>query len=274
VAVRVERPRRLLLLAGVALLVVLAGSLAAWVAAADRGDVDDLLPNLTQAAPDGLSGRTGGTIAHPRFFLGFESAAANLGVGPLIVLGNRSADQSTMALRQRIKRSDGSARTVPLRGTLRYVRSSDHEHWHVDAFMRYELRSESGNRVARDRKTGFCLGDRYRANLALPGRSPTAVYFDRCGRGAPDLLRIREGISIGWGDNYAAHLEGQELELTSLAPGRYVLVHRVNPTRDLRESDYTDNVASMAIDVSWPRGRTQPPRIDVVARCLLTATCP
>jgi Lysyl oxidase len=272
--VRVERPRRLLLLAGVALLVVVAGSLAAWVAAAGRGDVDDLLPNLTQATPDELSGRTGGTITNPRFFLGFESAAANLGVGPLLVLGDRTPDQTRMALRQRIKRSDGSSRTVPLRGTLRYVRSADHSHWHVDAFMRYELRSESGDRVARDRKTGFCLGDRYKATLELPGRSPAAVFFDRCGRGAPELLKIREGISVGWGDNYAAHLEGQELELTGLADGRYVLVHRVNPTRDLRESDYTDNVASMAIDLSWPRGRKLPPRIDVVARCPRTATCP
>ena len=163
----------------------MAGSVSVWVAAAGRGDVDDLLPNLTQAAPDKLSGRTGGTITNPRFFLGFESAAANLGVGPLIVLGERSPGQPTMALRQQIERSDGSARTVPLRGTLRYVRSADHSHWHVDAFMRYELRSANGNRVARDRKTGFCLGDRYRADLALPGRSPTATYFDRCGRGAP-----------------------------------------------------------------------------------------
>ena len=53
-----------------------------------------------------------------------------------------------------------------------------------------------------------------------------------------------------------------------------MLVHRVNAGRDFRESDYTDNVASMALDLSWPRGRKQPPRIDVVARCPRTATCP
>jgi len=53
-----------------------------------------------------------------------------------------------------------------------------------------------------------------------------------------------------------------------------VLVHRVNPNRDLRESDYTDNVASMAIELAWPRGQQQPPRIDVVARCPGTETCP
>lgn len=271
---RVERPRRLALLAGAALVLVTAGVAVTWGVAANRGDTDDLLPNLTQAVPDELSGRTGGTVVTPRFFLGFQSAAANLGHGPLVVLGRRGEGAEEMTLRQQIRRSDGSDRTVPLRSTLHYVRSRDHAHWHLLGFMRYELRTADGIRLVRDRKTGFCLGDRYRVELTLPGRSTTARYSDRCGKGAPRLRTIREGISIGWGDDYAAHLEGQELEITSLAPGQYVLVHRVNPSRDLRESDYTDNTASMAIEIGWPLGRTQPPRIDVVARCPRTASCP
>jgi len=273
--VRVERPRRLALLAGAVVLLIVVGSAVAWGVTANRGGVDDLLPNLTQAVPDGLSGRTGGTVVAPRFFLGFQSAAANLGNGPLVVLGKRAGlEQQEMAVQQQIRRSDGSSRTVPVRAKLRYVRSAGHSHWHLLGFMRYELRTPEGVRVVRDRKTGFCLGDRYRAALALPGRAPDARYSDRCGKGAPRLRSIREGISIGWGDDYAAHLEGQELEITSLAPGRYVLVHRVNPGRGLRETDYSDNVASMAIELDWPRGRQQPPRIDIVARCPGTATCP
>jgi len=273
--VRVERRSRLLLLAGAAVLLTVAGSTVAWVAAADHASADDLLPNLTQAPPDGLNGRTGGTFAEPRFFLGFESAAANLGSGPLIVLGTRpDREQQDMALRQLIQRSDGSTRTVPLRSTLRYVRSSDHSHWHMLAFMRYELRSNDGTRVQRDRKTGFCLGDRYRPSIDVLNRELSARFSDRCGKGAPRLLTIREGISVGWGDNYVAHLEGQEFEITKLPAGRYVLVHSVNRSRDLRESDYGDNTASMAFDLSWPQGRKLPPRIDVVARCPGTPTCP
>lgn len=272
---RVERRRRLLLLAAAAALLALAGAIATLVAAADHSSPDDLLPNLTQAPPDDLSGRTGGTAASPRFFLGFESAAANLGAGPLIVLGRRpSRSRPGMTLRQLIRRSDGSSRTLPLRSRMRYVRSSDHSHWHLLAFMRYELRSRDGRRVERDRKTGFCLGDRYRPSLDVLNRESTARFSDRCGKGAPRLLTIREGISVGWGDNYVAHLEGQELELTSLPADRYVLVHSVNRSRDLRESDYADNTASMAFDLSWPRGLKLPPRIDVVSRCPGTATCP
>ena len=273
--VRVERPRRLLLLVGALALIVAAGSLVAWVAAADHGEVEDLLPNLTQAAPDDLSGRTAGSRTAPRFLLGFESAAANLGSGPLIVLGRRSnVEQEEMALRQQIHSSDGSTRTVPLRSKLRYVHSSDHSHWHLLAFMRYELRSTDGAHVLRDRKTGFCLGDRYRPSIEALNRELTARFSDRCGKGAPRLRRIREGISVGWGDNYVAHLEGQEFDITTLPGGRYVLVHSVNRARDLRESDYRDNTASLAFDLSWPRGRKLPPRIDVVARCPGTGTCP
>jgi hypothetical protein len=259
-----------------AIVPLLVGALALFRWADGGGDeVGDLLPNLTQAAPGDLAGRTGGTPGAPRFFLGFESAAGNLGTGPLIVQGRRSTgEEPRMRLQQQIRRSDGSTRFVPIRATLRFVRSSDHSHWHLDGFMRYELRSKDGARVLRDRKTGFCLGDRYRVAASLPGRASTRRFSDRCGKGEPGLLTIREGISIGWGDNYRPHLEGQEFELTGLAGGRYVLVHRVNPRRQLQESDYSDNTASMAIDLSWPRGRKLPPRIDVAARCPRTATCP
>ena len=209
------------MLAGAVVLLVAAGSVAAWSLAANQGEADDLLPNLAQAVPDELSGRTGGTLEEPTFFLGFKSAAANLGDGPLVVLGSRRGiGQDEMTLRQRIERTDGSQRTVPLRATLRYVRSSDHSHWHVLGFMRYELRNADGVRLVRDRKTGFCLGDRYRVEQSLPGRAPSARYSDRCGKGAPRLLRIREGISVGWGDDYSPHLEGQELDLTELPGGR------------------------------------------------------
>ena len=263
------------MLAGAVILLVAAGSVAAWSLAANRGEPDDLLPNLAQAVPDELSGRTGGTVAEPTFFLGFKSAAANVGDEALVVLGSRpSVGQEEMTLRQRIERTDGSQRTVPLRATLRYVRSSDHSHWHVLGFMRYELRNADGVRLVRDRKTGFCLGDRYRVEQSLPGRAPSARYSDRCGKGAPRLLRIREGISVGWGDDYSPHLEGQELDITGLPAGRYVIVHRVNANRDLRESDYSDNASSLALDLSWPRGQRAAPRIDVVARCPLLATCP
>ena len=263
---------RLFIAAGIALVALLA---TAWFLWQRDDEVTDLLPNLGSAAPGRLAGRTGGTPGKPRFFLGFESAAGNLGEGPLVVVGRRESVQvPRMQLTQQIRRGDGSTRSIPLRATLRYVRSEDHSHWHLLRFMRYELRSANGTSVRRDRKTGFCLGDRYQVAAPPPGAPASRHFPDRCGQDEPQLLTLREGISIGWGDNYVPNLEGQEFELTGMAAGRYLLVHRVNPDRQLLESDYADNVASMAFVLSWPRGRDAPPGIDVVARCAAKPTCP
>ena len=120
-------------------------------------------------------------------------------------------------------------------GRLRYTRSPDHEHWHLLHFDRYELRRPGGDRaLVRDRKTGFCLGDRYGVDdPALAAKPPEAVYRSRCGLERPGLWGVREGISVGYGDDYDANLEGQYLRLSGLRAGRYLLVHRANADRRL-----------------------------------------
>ena len=269
------RGRAALLAAAALLTVGIVAFVAHSITASDSRVTTDLLPNLRPAAPGALDGQTGPSPKGLAFYLGFASAAENVGAGPLVVLGRRpGAKQPQLGLRQEIGRSDGTIRSVPLAAKLRYVTSPDHAHWHLLGFMRYELRSADGATVLHDRKTGFCLGDRYRIDGALPGRSQTPRFSDECGKGAPGLMRIREGISPGWGDDYEPNLEGQEFDITSLPAGRYVLVHRVNPRRELRESSYADNVSSMALELSWPRGRKLPPSIDVIERCLGSATCP
>lgn len=270
---RARNHARLFVAAGLAILATLV--LGWWLLAQRDSESADLLPNLSSVAPGRLAGRSDATPGKPRFYLGFESAAGNVGDGPLVVVGRRdSVQEPAMQLVQRITRSDGTTRSLPFRARLRYVRSADHSHWHVLGFMRYELRRDKGTSVRHDRKTGFCLGDRYKVAAPPPGAPASRRFRDRCGKGQPQLLTLVEGISVGWGDNYVPNLEGQEFELTGMAPGRYVLVHRVNPDRQLLESDYSDNVASMAFVLGWPQGRSAPPRIDVVARCTGKATCP
>jgi hypothetical protein len=264
------RGGRLLIVIGFGL--AAAAVLALVALGVGRGEPVDSLPDLDQAAPGELSGRTAGTTAKPRFFLGFESAAGNLGDGPLIVLGSRpSTGVRTMRVTQEIHRTDGTTRSVGVSTRLRYVRSPDHSHWHLLGFMRYELRRADGSLVRPDRKTGFCLGNRYEIRPPLEGEPKP--HFE-CGKNKPSALGVREGISVGYGDDYDAHLEGQEFEITGLPAGRYLLVHRVNSSRLLIERDYRNNAASMALELSWPRGTKKPPSIDVVERCPGTATCP
>ncbi len=157
-------------------------------------------------------------------------------------------------------------------GRLAYVEASTHQHWHLLEFDRYELRPVgSSSRVVRDRKTGFCLGDRYRARgLRLAGAPRAKVYRSRCGLTRRDLFRLREGISIGYGDHYRPFLEGQQLPLDGLPAGRYLLVHEVNGDRRLLELSYANNAASTVIELRWRAGR---PAIRILASCPDSEVC-
>ena len=245
--------------------VIVAAALAAGgIAGASPDGVKEILPDLDQRAPGGLLVETVAGAAGPQFRLGFDSAVENHGAGPLVIDGRRaSRAEPAMRADQLVSRADGTTRRVKAIGLLRYVVEADHRHWHYLDFDRYELRRAGDARVVlRDRKSGFCLGDRYRAgSVAAP------VYVGRCGLNAPGLLHVREGITPGFGDDYHAHLEGQYLDVTGLPAGRYVLVHRVNVDRSIEESDYGNNAASMLLELAWPGGPTAPPSATPLAVC-------
>jgi hypothetical protein len=254
--------------------VVVAAGGVALTAASLAGSSDppaELLPDLEQRSPYSLSGQTVPGERGPRFRLGFGSSVDNVGAGPLLVVGRRDpgAAAGEMLASQLVRRSDGSTRTYPGVGRLRYTLETSHQHWHLARFQRYELRGATGSLVRPDRKTGFCLGDRYESDLttSLEGEPEAPIWVDECGRSRPSLATVRAGISVGYGDNYLPHLEGQYVDITGVPAGRYELVHRVNADKALRESNYANNAASIVVEIDWPQGQRQPPRIDVVGRC-------
>jgi hypothetical protein len=231
-----------------------------------------LLPDLDQEVPTDLR------ITHVRkggrsvWRLGFRSAVTNVGDGPLIIQGRRPVGKQTMKADQVIAHSGSPETVVQATGRLRYVTSPDHRHWHLLGFDRYELLRPGGRRsLVSDRKTGFCLGDRYTATgRELPAKAPVAAYTSRCGLDRPLLLAISEGISVGYGDDYAANLEGQWLRLDGLRAGNYVLVHRVNAGRRLRELSYANNASSLLLRLRWHNGV---PQITALAACPDSASC-
>jgi hypothetical protein len=231
---------------------------------------DQRLPDLEQEVPTGLV--ITGAAHGPRWRLGFRSAVKNVGDGPLVLDGRRPAPGAkTMLADQVIERDGAPAAVVAGAGRLRYVSSPDHHHWHLLGFDRYELRRPDGRAVVKDRKTGFCLGDRYQASgPVLPARAPQPVYRSRCGLDHPELLGIREGISVGYGDDYVANLEGQWLPLDHLKAGRYVLVHRVNAEGHLREHSRANNAASVLLRLRW---RHKTPEATILATCRAAVRC-
>jgi glucose/arabinose dehydrogenase len=230
------------------------------------------LPDLDQVTPSELVITDVGPGSRHKYVLGFASAVSNVGDGPLIINGKRpDADGKSMAADQVIVHDGEPQQVVPGVGELSYVVSPDHRHWHLLGFDRYQLRPAGRRRaVVSDRKTGFCLGDRYATSNRPPSAPAEPVYTSRCGLGDPGLLGIQEGISVGYGDNYKANLEGQYLPLTGLRAGRYVLVHRVNSDRRLRELDYGNNAASLLLQLRWRGGQ---PQVRVLKRCPGTDRC-
>jgi hypothetical protein len=243
---------------------------AAIAASGSQAQGARLLPDLDQEPPTGLIITSSGHAWN----LGFRSAARNVGDGPVIITGHRPSHmQKTMTADQTIELTSGPSEVVKGTGHLRYVKSPDHQHWHLLHFERYELRRVGARRPAvRDRKTGFCLGDRYAVPNppVLPARAPEKVYASACGLERPGLLGVKEGISVGWGDDYAANLEGQYLPISHLRRGRYLLIHRVNTDHRLLESSYANNAASALLRLRW---RSGVPRITILAVCPDSARC-
>ena len=254
----------------------IAASVAAGVGQGGAGR--QLLPDLDTKTPFSVTAATVERADGTHALLGFASEAFNVGEGPLIVAGDRgSVEEPTMAATQVIRHANGSESEVAGVGRFEYVEDPTHDHWHLLPFMRYELRRPSSFKlVVRDRKTGFCLGDRINADpdTALPNEPENPVYRSNCGLGERQWREIEEGISVGWSDVYEPWRDGQYIDVTGLAPGKYVLVHRVNPGRRLVESNYANNASSVLLRLTWPNGSELAPRVTILKRCPLTARCP
>lgn len=141
-----------------------------------------------------------------------------------------------------------------------------HNHFHYKHYATYELLPmlEGGGlgMPIFARKRGFCLDD----NEPLPGVDPRSWVYRSCGT---LTSHGDQGVHAGWSDVYARTLPGQYFVLDDPSqptpPGEYVIRVTVNPPylpdstdacpvrdeqnfcRVLRESNYSDNVASLRI---------------------------
>lgn len=236
-------------------------------------EFDRLVPDLVSITPGTVqTARRMSRDRGRRVLLTFSSSVVNHGAGPLELSALRHPGESRLRANQFAYKPDGSTAPVGRQGFLRFVRGGGHSHWHVEDFMRYELRTLDGRSLRRDRKTGFCLGDRYDATgperLAREPASP--FYRGRCGLDRPNISSLVQGISVGYGDDYPARLEGQFIDITGLRTGRYTLVLRVDPTEMLYDQHRDNNVASMLVKIVRSPNSA---RARIQAWCPGTATC-
>jgi hypothetical protein len=225
----------------------------------------ELLPDLDQRAPSGLELQR----RRGRLLLGFTSATDNVGEGPVWIRARRSSRRSPlMEADQLVALAGGGARTVRRVGQMRFTISVPHRHWHLLRFQSFELRRASDHRVVvRDRKSGFCLADHYGLARTRVRNFDGPRFLGNCGQLRPDLLAVEQGTSVGYTDRYPAHFHGQNVDITGVPQGVYVLVHRANSGLLLRERSYANNAASLRL-------RIRDGRVTVLHVCEGSETCP
>jgi len=58
-----------------------------------------------------------------------------------------------------------------------------------------------------------------------------------------------QGFDAGWADVYDVGTEGQWIDVTDVAKGRYIFETEVNSERRIQESDYTNDAATVAVEI-------------------------
>ncbi|CAM4045019.1 lysyl oxidase family protein [Kibdelosporangium persicum] len=229
------------------------------------------------AAPSGDCVQTGLVKA---VRLRFTTSEENVGDGPLLLFGHKDAGAATMRVRQAFQA--GKHGQIPASytearhqtdTTMYYEPAPMHQHWHLLGFEQMQLRTPDGATVVRDRKNGFCLGDRYLTADAhtLPNAVQEAdtpenrlakyLRHNKCAFKEPGVTDVRIGISVGSGDDYKYDVDFQWLDITRVPSGTYDLVNTVNANRSLQETRYDNNSSSMAISIQWPGGANHAPAI-------------
>jgi len=193
--------------------------------------------------------------------LRFGQAMANVGDGPVEVRFSTPAGQQPPEVpgAQRIHYSDGTYTDIPSVGVMHY--HPIHSHYHFEDFSVSALwtMDAAGNPtgtapVAAGRKNGFCMSDTEMFWWARKGNAPQSYPGPRCLFPEPDSPAgtdmFRNGISVGWADEYWWALPDQMIEVSALSDGTYLLVTQVDPANKLRELNEDNNCVRIPITLT------------------------
>lgn len=203
-----------------------------------------LLPDLRVLEPSGFyvvdERGSGGDVR-----LKFTTTIWNAGPGPLEVRGREDAVSGRVFARQVFHTPEGNLLDGDVIGELEFEHR--HGHLHLAAFARYELWSLTADGrllelVAVNDKVGFCLMD----NIVVDA----VIVADAAPTYSTDCLGDVQGISPGYGDIYVAQLAEQDLVITDLPDGRYLLFNIANPGGIVQELSSDNNSAAVRLRIT------------------------
>ncbi len=200
------------------------------------GAVTENQPNLTPFPAKDIRVVTG---SDGRLYLRFSTLSWNKGWGPLeLIAGTVDNANGKQEVLQRIYSSNGSSRDVSAGSFLWHA---GHNHFHFDDYALYTLQfaSAPGASDRTSAKTTFCVMDTTRVNTKLPG-APKRAAYKTCGA-------TKQGMSVGWGDQYGYQLAGQAIDITDLPNGDYNLKIEIDPKDHLVELDRSDNISNVLL---------------------------
>lgn len=198
----------------------------------------DRLPNLRAMPASNLSVVPNASTGNPE--LRFSATSWNSGVGPLELVPGPGG-QAGQDVYQRIYLQGGGSRQQ-LAGT--FIWHEGHNHFHFQQYAVYTLRpvNAPGASQRQSYKTTFCVMDTTPVDTRLSGAPGSAVYTT--------CNAVVQGMSVGWGDTYGAHLSGQSIDLTGNPNGLYELTLSFDPDGRLLELSDADNTSCVLLQIS------------------------
>jgi Lysyl oxidase len=190
-------------------------------------------PNLVATQASSLSVVRESGVTNLRF----STMSWNSGTGPLeLRAGEINLDQLTRRVYQRVYLSDGGFYDN-FAGD--FVYHPEHQHFHFEDYALYRLVpvNAPGASERQSAKTTFCVMDTNKIPN-FPG--PASAVYSTCGS---DI----QGMSVGWGDTYGAHLFGQSFDVTDSPDGDYDLIIEIDPRLRILESNESDNSACVRV---------------------------
>lgn len=168
----------------------------------------------------------------------------NSGAGPLELEGSLNPITHKTRVEQHIQMQTGPQFS---RMVGEFIFHESHDHWHFERFSVYELwkltpTGRLDKLVSHSTKISYCVID---TDVIDPDRkdfSPIKRY-QHCGQNL-------QGLSVGWGDTYMSHLDGQSIHLATAGDGFYALKSTANPDAILLESNYQNNTALIFLEIS------------------------